>query len=86
MESRQLEEDVFDLATLWVEEDEGFHSGKWIEIDATLASPEFAIVKDVRICALPDADANPPATLLPTCHARGIISFLDTELWQPWQS
>jgi hypothetical protein len=86
IESRQLEEVAFNLDGSWG--DEGFPNAEWIKVDAILASPQFASLKDVRICALPRAGANLPtlfATLLPTCHARGIISFHNTLLWQPRQ-
>jgi hypothetical protein len=55
-------------------------------MDAILAGPQFARLEDVHIRAL----ADPPdvadvlalfATLLPLCHARGIISFVHPPSW-----
>jgi hypothetical protein len=51
-----------------------------------LARPPFSTLEDAHISALP----CPPevanlstlfATLLPTCHVRGILSFADSRSW-----
>jgi hypothetical protein len=83
--SRQLEQVTFHLRNpFWRDGD--CPITEWIKMDAILASAQFATLKDVRICAR----ADPPtvanllalfATLLPTCHARSIISFVDTPSW-----
>jgi hypothetical protein len=61
---------------------------EWIEVDTMLASSQFATLKDVRIYTLPFPPdvANLPAlfaALLPTCHARGILSHIDVPFRRP---
>jgi hypothetical protein len=77
MGSRQLEEVIFRFDGSW--DDEGILKTEWIKLDAILASPQFATLKDIRF-PCPSGVANHPelaATLLPTCHARDILSFID---------
>jgi hypothetical protein len=78
--SRQLEQVTFHLGgRSW--RDTIRPTTEWIKVDTILASPQFATLKDVYIYTLP----CPPdvanlsalfAALLPTCHARGIISVV----------
>jgi hypothetical protein len=85
MGSRQLEQVAFHLTSpSW--EDDDFPNAEWVKMDTILASSQFATIKRVHISAFP----CPPdvaklsalfATLLPTCHARGIISFVDPPPW-----
>jgi hypothetical protein len=83
--SRQLEQVAFHFSS------PSWRGGRlpiteWIKTDAILASSQFSRLKDVHIYTHPDApDVADPlalfATLLPTCHARGIISFVDPPSW-----
>jgi hypothetical protein len=85
MGSRQLEQVAFHVTSpSWGSED--FPDTEWVKMDAMLARPQFATLKNIRVSALP----CPPdvtnmsalfATLLPTHHARGIISFVDPPPW-----
>jgi hypothetical protein len=77
--SRQLEQVVFHLSGPF-RGDRDIPNTEWIKVDAILASPQFATLKDVHVYAQPRSIANLTAlfaALLPTCHARGIISFLN---------
>jgi hypothetical protein len=79
--SRQLERVTFHLGSrFWGKFD--FPNTEWIQMDAILTGPQFATLKDVRIPPF----RHPPhfenlstlfATLLPTCHVRGVLSFTD---------
>jgi hypothetical protein len=80
--SRELEEVTFRFDK-W-HETEGFPNtdSEWIKVDSILAGPRFATLKGIRIYTigrLPNATSPSAlfATLLPTCHARGILSFID---------
>jgi hypothetical protein len=81
--SQQLEQIAFHLnSPRWIYGD--FPIAEWTKMDAILASPQFATLKDLRIFALTGTFTDPSnffATLLPTCHARGVISFTDLPSW-----
>jgi hypothetical protein len=80
--SAQLETIIFNIDAF-----SDHHTAAWIGLDTILAHPRFATLKDIRICSCPwpDTALYTPASFtmfLPTCHARGIVSFRDTLSWQ----
>jgi len=84
IQSQQLEQVAlhFGGGSSWIDR---FPHTEWIKLDTMLASSQFTALKSVRISGtLPPHDLPAPAsfaTLLPTCHARGIISFVDPPSW-----
>jgi hypothetical protein len=77
--SRQIEQVDFRFTEpSWKDGDLPTGNAQWVDVDAILASPQFATIKGFRIFAPPIIFAILSVVhpnLLPRCHARGIISF-----------